>query len=358
MPAFEKPRIVSGHELERLRGDTAVDVRDVYESQIAELQRIQDPSGQATPKPANPSDVWVYYPRRNCLLHCVDEAAFFMLRTNRNREIITTKSQETLKNATVGVAGMSVGSGIAIGLMYAGISRRIKIADFDTLDTSNLNRLRESVLDVGRPKVDLAAERIYELDPFADVHIYSDGLNETNLDDFFSDPKLDIVVDEIDDFKMKVRLRSYARQYRIPLLMFTSLGDNILVDVERYDLNPDQQFFNGALGDDGEEILSKAEITQDEIQRYAIQVVRPEYIPTAALRSVLEVGRTLVGRPQLYSTIAVDGGLATYLIRQLILDGQPAAGRYFVKFAELLGIDSQELSDTDERKALFSRLRG
>lgn len=340
---------------------------DIYKKQLEELFRIEYPRSQQDSSQLNEylkskeqgdmAGAWVYYPWNKILLHCVSPDDLYNLRTNRNKNLITNDEQHKLSAITVGIAGMSVGAGIALSLAYSGISNVIKIADFDELDTSNLNRLRESLLSVGEKKVDLAARHIYELDPFIDIHQYAGGLNDKNIQKFFEDPALDFVVDEIDDFKMKIKLRINAKKYGIPLIMFTSLGDNILIDVERYDIDKDLVPFHGLIGDIADEISRKEEITSEDIKRYSIKIVGPDYIPTRAIASVAEMGKTLVGRPQLYSTIAVDGGLATYLIRKIALSGKPPSGRYFVRFSELLNLEDNELSLNDERTHTLNKLR-
>lgn len=357
--AFQPPVVLDDDNLESIRAAKNPREVDIYDNQLQELARIDNPAAAAENLPSSGHDtqgVWIYYPWRNILLHCVEPEALFKLRTNRNRELITSEQQHQLAQATVSIAGMSVGSGIALALVYSGIADHIKIADFDTLDTSNLNRLRESLLEVGRSKVRLAAERIYELNPFAAVELFEAGLNNDNLDRFFEQPKTAIVIDEIDDFKMKVQLRLQARQRQTPLIMFTSLGDNILVDIERYDQQPDGAIFNGLLGDISEEILAKDQISPDDIKKYSVKLVGQEYIPTAALKSVSEMGRSLVGRPQLYSTIAIDGGLAAYVVRRLITHGDIQSGRYFIKFADFFNLQNNDLQATPERQEILQRI--
>ncbi len=327
---------------------------DIYDIQAQELARVDNPaSGTSENKP---DEVYVHYPWSGQILRCVGEKDLFRLRTNRNQNLITSKEQAKLADSTVGVAGMSVGSGIALALVYSGISKRIKLADNDTLDTSNLNRLRESLLNVGKPKVDLTARHVYELDPFSEVELFEQGINESNIGQFFTSPKLDLVVDEIDDFKMKVQLRLQAKKHGVPIIMFTSLGDNILVDIERFDLDQNMPIFHGILTEVSEEILASSEITPQQIQKYSVQLVGQQYIPTRALDSVAEMGKTLVGRPQLYSTIAVDGGLAAYVSRQILIGDGLESGRYFIKFADLFNLKTDELTDTDERESILRKL--
>lgn len=339
---------------------------NIYANQLEELLEIKFPNSEERAhqkedflkKHKKNGGSWVYYPWSGILLHTVGPEELYELRTNRNQNLVTSKEQQKLSSATIGVAGMSVGAGIAIGSVYSGIGKIVKLADFDQLETANLNRVRESLTNVGQKKLELAAQRIQELDPFIEVHMFSDGISSVNITDYFTDPELDVVVDEIDDFKMKVMLRVKAKEHKVPLLMFTSLGDNILVDIERYDINPKQEIFNGAIGDIAGEILMNKNISPDDIKRYAVQVVGANYIPTRALESLPHIGTTLVGRPQLYGTVAVDGGLAPYIIRQILLDSNLKSGRYFIKFSELFNLDTKEFSETPERSEILKKLMG
>lgn len=349
---FQSPIMLSSDQLSAYAGAKLI---DIYPTQLAELQRIYHLSPNTVPEEII-EPVYIYYPWHHKILKTIPKQQLDDLRTNRNKNLITDDEQQRLQKATVGIAGMSVGAGIAIGLAYSGMSDHIKIADHDTLETANLNRLRESLLAVNTPKVNLAAHHIYEINPYASVELFSEGLTAENIDNFFANPALSVVVDEIDDFKMKVQIRLKAKEQSIPVVMFTSLGDNILIDIERYDHDPDMPIFHGILSGVSEEILANPDISDQDIRRYSVQLVGQEYIPTKALASVAEMGKTLVGRPQLYSTIAVDGGLAPYVIRQIILNSEPASGRYFVKFGDLFHLTDSEFAQTEQRTAILERI--
>ncbi len=352
-----KPELLSPEEVAKLMGDNpGLELKDILKIQSDELSRIKHPSGETAGDVSFPEEVHVFYPWLGTILRCVGEQDLLTIRTNRNRELISADEQKKLRESVVGVAGMSVGSSIAMALVYSGMARTIKIADNDILDTSNLNRLRESLVNIGLPKVDLTARHIYELDPFADVRLYGDGVTAENIDSFFEG--LDLIIDEIDDFKMKVMMRKKAKESGVPLLMMTSLGDNILIDIERYDTEPDTRPFNGLLHDDGQEILDNPNIDPSAVRRYSVEVVGAEYIPTKALQSVAQMGKTLVGRPQLYTTIAIDGGLAGFISRHILLGSPIKSGRYFVRFADLVGLEASDLESNDQRQEILQKLMG
>lgn len=271
---------------------------------------------------------WVYYPWSGILLHTLCSEDLFILRTNRNKNLITADEQKKLYDLTIAIIGLSVGNGIALTLTYSGISKTLKLADNDKLETANLNRVRASLKHVGLAKTEIAAQQIFEIDPFATPLLFEKGITDNNLEKLFGNPKPKIIFDEMDDFQMKIKLRIKARQKKVPVIMLTTLGDRILIDIERYDLNNNIQLFNGIIGNTPEEIL-KSNIGEREKIRYAIELVGAKYIPVKALQSLFEINNTLVGRPQLASTTTIDGGLGALLVRRIVLGHEVPSGRYF-----------------------------
>ena len=89
---------------------------------------------------------------------------FRTLRLDRNRNLITADEQRRLGGLRIGVAGLSVGHVIAHTLVAEGLCGEIRLADFDTLELSNLNRIPATILDLGENKAVLAARRIAELE--------------------------------------------------------------------------------------------------------------------------------------------------------------------------------------------------
>ncbi len=316
---------------------------DIYESQLEELLEVLHPDVNKREverdkfnekyKKGELEGVWVYYPWSGIFLHTVGENELYTLRTNRNKNLISMAEQNKISNSTVGIIGMSVGASIAIACAHLGV-KNIRISDFDNLETANLNRVRESLANVNQPKTSLIAQRILELDPFINLDLYAKGVDESNIHQFLKG--LDVVVDEFDDFKMKIILRNKAKEARVAVMMFTSLGDTILVDVERFDLDNRLPIFNGLIGDVPDKILASKNLTVEDIRQYSISIVGLENVPLRAIESLKELGKSLVGRPQLYSTIAVDGGLASYLIREHILNGNLQSGRYRLDLSNIL----------------------
>ena len=169
------------------------------------------------------------------------------LRLDRNRNKLTRAEQARERTLRIGVVGLSAGHSIAHVLAMEGLAGEIRLADFDTLELSNLNRIPASVLDLGVNKAVVAARRIAEIDPYLRVVVEPEGVTRENLGAFLDG--LDVVIEECDSLDMKFLVREAARDRRIPVIMETS--DRGVLDVERFDLEPDRPIFHGLLGRHG-----------------------------------------------------------------------------------------------------------
>ena len=325
-------------DLESFRAKTNIwQETDIFELQQRELFEINNPSTifsedfeqqriasiekQNSEQDPKLRGAWIYFPWSGMFIHCVNEKDYRRLRTNRNRNLVTEAEQLKLLHCSVGLVGLSVGSNVAAALVYSGIGTTLKLAEFDILETTNLNRIRANLEQIGTSKIELLERQLYEIDPFLDIQSFPEKISKTNLDSFVNGtPRPDVIFEIIDSFEMKIHLRALARSLGIPVIMVTNLGDRLLIDVERYDLNKDTKFFNGRAGKIPEDILHKPDLTAADKHKYAVELAGVEHIPQKAMDSVSEIGKTLVGRPQLASTVAIAGGVGAYIVRKIILD--------------------------------------
>jgi tRNA A37 threonylcarbamoyladenosine dehydratase len=261
---------------------------------------------------------WVYYPWNSTAVRVLENAAFQTVRTARNRNLITAGEQKKFYDTVAGIAGLSVGNSIALAIVLQGGARHIKLADHDRLALSNLNRIRAGVEFLGLPKVVMTARQIYELNPYAEVEIFSDGLRKENISRFFGD--LDVVVDEIDNLAVKYLIREEARKRKLPVVMAADNGDGGVIDVERYDLNPKQKFFHGRMGKVNYDMLNK--LDKRGIGRMITKHVGPENVTERMQESLLQIGHTLVSWPQLGGAALLNGCAVAYCIRRIV-NGQP-----------------------------------
>jgi len=325
---------------------------DIYIKQIKELFEITHPHLKNSTNYKNQERLfiekhmkgdqgdWVYYPWNGNFIHLVTKNDYNLLRTNRNRNLILLEEQKKLLATTVGIVGLSLGTSIAKNLTYQGIAETMKLADGDSLETTNLNRLTATVADIGEKKITIAAKQIYEVYPYSKLHLFYEGLTKNNVHEFVhKKPQPKVIFEIIDDFEMKILLRLEARKASIPVVMFSNLGDSLLIDIERFDLDKKLPLFNGVLGELPEKILQKP---NEDKNKYAVAMASMENIPSRAMASVKEINKTLVGRPQLASTITVAAGFAAYLTRKIILDKSDVNGRIRITFDNLFKRDNNK----------------
>ncbi len=112
---------------------------------------------------------------------------------------VTLAGQQKLKAASVLLIGMGgLGSPVSLYLAAAGVGR-IGLVDFDTVDSTNLQRqIIYTSQDVGRRKTDSARERIKDANPYVEVQTFDTLLRSDNAMDICGD--FDIIIDGTDNF--------------------------------------------------------------------------------------------------------------------------------------------------------------
>jgi len=107
--------------------------------------------------------------------------------------------QQKLKSARVLCIGAGgLGSPLALYLAAAGVGT-LGLVDFDVVDYTNLQRqIIHTTGDVGRPKLDSAAEKLAGINPFINVRKFETRLSSANALDLLRE--FDIIADGTDNF--------------------------------------------------------------------------------------------------------------------------------------------------------------
>jgi ThiF family protein len=299
--------------LDELRADDRIEIVDHRAELLDSLSQLRPaPRAAITDEPTR----WAYYPWRRALVGILGPLGYRALRLDRNRNLITAEEQGFLGALQIGVAGLSVGHAIAYALAQQGLCGRLRLADFDHLELSNLNRVPASVLDVGLNKAVVTARRIAELDPYLDVEVMTAGVTPELVDDFLAG--LDVVVEECDSFEMKIMLRESARTLRLPVVMATS--DRGLVDVERFDTEPDRPILHGLLGNVGSAEL--AGLSRHDRIPFMLRHLDASRSSQRLTASLVELDNTLSTWPQLAGDVILGAATVAEAVRRIGL-GEP-----------------------------------
>ena len=129
----------------------------------------------------------------------ISEEEFFHVLSDR----IGEENLRKLKGSTIGVAGLGgLGSNIALLLARSGVGRLV-IADWDTVELSNIHRQNYTLEYVGRKKTEAMAEQIIKINPWCKVEVHDIRITKDNIS-IFTD--CDVVCEAFDDAEQKIML--------------------------------------------------------------------------------------------------------------------------------------------------------
>ena len=148
---------------------------------------------------------------------------------NRLEMIIGEEKLQSLHQKTVVIFGLGgVGSYVVEGLVRSGIGNFI-IVDGDKVDVTNINRqIIATTKTIGKFKVDVAEERIKEINPIANVTKFAEFIcGEENNELFENIKKTDYIVDAIDTVSSKIRIIEFAKMHNIPVISALGTGNKL-----------------------------------------------------------------------------------------------------------------------------------
>lgn len=146
----------------------------------------------------------------------------------RTELLIGKEKIEKLQNSKVAIFGIGgVGSYVVEGLARAGIGNFILI-DNDIISESNINRqIIATTKTIGKPKVEIAKERILEINPLAKVEIFQEFFGVENIKLFNKIKDADYIVDAIDTISSKIELIVNAYNNNIPIISCMGTGNKL-----------------------------------------------------------------------------------------------------------------------------------
>lgn len=255
------------------------------------------------------------------------------------RDVTLQKSwrevRSVLENACIGVVGASVGSNVIESLARELRPRRMKVADPDWIELNNLNRLERASLDqLVAPrgsriqpknalemhrysKAEVAAYLQQRVDPYAEYFVYPAGLDQGNLDAFLlgdgDEPRLDLLVEEVDDLELKYRIRERCRELRIPVLMMTDFGHQAILHFQDFERRPETPLAFACSDQECKRLLNEAVTSgnREDVFAFIRAFVGPECIRGEFAEWVDGRGEQPTSSlPQSGATAMISGGIA------------------------------------------------
>lgn len=146
---------------------------------------------------------------------------------DRTIKLIGANGAEKLARSSAAVFGLGgVGSYAAEALARAGVGS-LALFDRDTVDITNLNRqliaLRSTI---GRPKAEVEARRILDINPDAQLAVHSVFYLPENADEYDLGG-YDVIIDAVDNVTAKLELAVRAKAAGVPLLSSMGTGNKL-----------------------------------------------------------------------------------------------------------------------------------
>ena len=134
---------------------------------------------------------------------------------------------EKLSKSRVAVFGIGgVGGHTVEALVRSGLGE-IDIIDNDTVSITNLNRqIIATHKTIGKYKVDVAKERIMEINPDVVVNVHRTFYTDETAENF-EFPEYDYIVDAIDTVSGKLSLIEKAKEYNVPIICAMGAGNKL-----------------------------------------------------------------------------------------------------------------------------------
>lgn len=145
---------------------------------------------------------------------------------SRTELLIGKDGLEKLHKAKVAILGIGgVGSFVVEGLVRSGIQNFI-LVDKDIVDVTNLNRqIFATTKTIGRSKVEVARERILEINPASKIEIYQEFFKPDSKE--ILDKEISYIVDSVDTVTAKIELVLRANKLNIPIISSMGTGNKL-----------------------------------------------------------------------------------------------------------------------------------
>lgn len=204
---------------------------------------------------------------------------FYAELTTRNSGFISSPTQARLREARILVAGCGSTGGAAIEpLTRIGVQNFI-LADNGDYEVNNLNRQHAQLVDVGRNKAEVSAERVLAINPRASVAIDRDGIRSATVDAMVG--RCSVVIDGVDvteksGMSAKFALHESAARLRVPVICGYDMAG--MQYVRCYDYRARQRPLAGA--------ITAAEIETTSSWRLLDRLIPRRRVPIEMIRSL------------------------------------------------------------------------
>lgn len=199
----------------------------------------------------------------------------------RSRLLLGGTAIETLNSARVLLFGVGgVGSFTAEALARSGIGA-IDLVDDDVVSESNINRQLIALHStIGRPKIEVMAERIHDINPDCKVTLHRCFVTKENLDTF-DYASYDYVIDAVDSVTAKLGIAERCSKVGTPVI--SAMGAGNKVDPTQFEVTDIYET----------SVCPLARVMRKELRKRGVPALKVVYSKEEARTPVNETGEDL-----------------------------------------------------------------
>jgi len=147
----------------------------------------------------------------------VTEEEFYEMLWFRSSMVFTQAEREKIKNAHVAIIGVGGTGGIASEQLVRGGVSKLTLVDPDVFELTNINRQHFCTIStLGMKKVDAGKKRLLEVNPFATIRTFDEGIHKNNAQEILEG--VDFVIDASDNKSAHYPLHRIAKALKIPVI--------------------------------------------------------------------------------------------------------------------------------------------
>ncbi len=135
----------------------------------------------------------------------------------RSSMIFTDEEKQKIQNVKIGVIGVGGTGGIASEQLVRGGVKHLTLVDPDIFELTNINRQHFCTIStIGQKKVDAGKKRLLDVNPFAQIKTYPEGINKENAEEIVKG--VDIIIDASDNKSAHYPLHRFAKKHKVPVI--------------------------------------------------------------------------------------------------------------------------------------------
>jgi molybdopterin/thiamine biosynthesis adenylyltransferase len=144
---------------------------------------------------------------------------------SRNYGFWNEAEQQAVLDASVAIAGVG-GDGFQLGQKLARMGvRSFDIADPEIFEAENINRVPgATTITLGQNKAEVFRDMLLDINPDADVRVYTEGITSDNIEDFMSRATLVYDETELTHLDLGTMVSDEARRRKIPDVFIMNVG--------------------------------------------------------------------------------------------------------------------------------------